>query len=129
MFDIFNYKKLEKLILSYNKIERINGENSKKVDCKELKVLKLNYNSIKDINGFFENVKFEKLQLLDLDSNAIEKIDGFQKANFKELKELILSSNRITDISVLSKIKLEKLEKLTYLTYIEEENKKIYIQL
>ena len=112
VLEILNCKKLEKLNLSFNKIKWINGEKSKKVFCKELKVLKLNYNSITDINGFFENVKYEKLQLLDLDNNAIEKIDSFEKANFKELKELIFSYNIITDISVLSKIKLEKLEKL-----------------
>ena len=45
--------------------------------------------------------------------------------NFKELKELDLSYNNISDISVLEKVKFEKLEKL-YLGGNKIDRNKIY---
>ena len=36
------------------------------------------------------NVKFEKLELLDLSYNKISDIDILEKVNFKELKQLDL---------------------------------------
>ena len=44
--------------------------------------------------------------------NKIDDINILENVNFKELKELYLSSNKISDIKVLEKVKFEKLEEL-----------------
>ena len=81
-------------------------------DFKELKELNLYKNNISDIS-VLENVKFEKLEKLNLGWNEISNnINILKNVNFKELKVLDLKGNNISDISVLEDVKFEKLEKL-----------------
>ena len=58
-------------------------------------------------------MKFEKLEVLILDGNEnISDYNILKKVNFKELKELYLCNNNISDISFLENLKFEKLELL-----------------
>ena len=91
----------------------------------------LNYPIIEFIKSNYDEYKneiflkrFNKKYNLDIKDTRVEKIslvgknignDGLEdliKIQFRELKELNLKSNNITDIKVLEKLKFEKLEKL-----------------
>ena len=65
----FNFKRLKKLSLAYNKISDI--KVLEKVKFKELEELYLNNNKISDIK-VFEKVKFEDLEELKLEGNKID---------------------------------------------------------
>ena len=68
---------------------------------------------IKGLNNQFNlNIKDNNIIKLDLSFKSIKEIDLeiLENANFKELKELDLSHNKISDIKVLEKVKFEKLE-------------------
>ena len=85
-----------------------------KIHFKELKELDLSYNKI-DINTYIlgeipNEIKFEKLIILNLNNNQISNINILQNFNCAELKELNLRYNNITDITPLEKVKFEKLE-------------------
>ena len=72
--------------------------------------MNLSWNTITDIE-VLGKVKFDKLQILDLSSNAdISNIDILEKFDFIELTKLDLSYNFISDIKILKKVKFNKLE-------------------
>ena len=95
-----------------NKLIGINSENNKGIFIKY------------QINEFINIIEFNKkfnldiidvnIQELNLRSKFIGKggLEYLEKVNFKELKELNLNSNNISDIKVLEKVKFDKLEKL-----------------
>ena len=67
----------------------------------------LSENDISDIK-FLEKVKFEKLEILNL--SRIENISNYyilEKVNFKELKELYLYRNNISDKKLLEKLRVK----------------------
>ena len=97
---IINFKKLEILDLSGNKISNINI--LEKVNFKELKKLNLSYTEVSDIE-ILVKVNFNELQKLDLSGNKISTLNSFEKVNFKELKEFNISFTQISDINVLEK--------------------------
>ena len=51
-------------------------------------------------------LKFEKLEKLDLSNNKISNIDIIENANFKQLKDLYLNSNNISEIKSIRKSKI-----------------------
>ena len=100
-------KRIELKLVKYNKI-LINKLNIKKEDFENFKLLKaMNQKfdlDIKDIENKELNLRFEYL------GNEI--LEYLKIMEFKELKELDLSGNNISDIKILEKVKFEKLEKL-----------------
>ena len=60
----------------------------------------------------FSQIKFSKLQEVNLNYNNIKLINELVYANCPELRSLNLSNNNINDINMLSKLNFKKLEKL-----------------
>ena len=101
---------------------KIKGTKSK--DCcycdqfklvKDLRKLEINYNRDELINDDYSNnskniinlfINLEKL-IISGNENIIKLLEN---VNLKELKELDLSNNKISDIKVLEKVKFDKLE-------------------
>ena len=81
---------LEKKKLDDTIIEYLN-----QIKFNKLTVLNLKKNHITDIK-IFENVNFEKLEILNLGYNKVSDINKLDKVNFKELKELFLNKNNIS---------------------------------
>ena len=54
----------------------------------------------------------KELQELNLSFNEISNINILEKVNFKKLKELDLSENNISDINILEKIDFKELKVL-----------------
>ena len=78
--------------------------------------IKLNFDNeflLKEFNNKYNlNIKDTKIEKLDLRWKGLGNI-GFEdlcKIEFKELKELILNNNNISEIKILSKAKFKKLE-------------------
>ena len=72
-----------------------------------MKKLDLKDTQLEDLS-FLENVKFEKLEVLDLSRNNISNyniLGLLEKVNFKNLKILDLNDNRIINIPVLENVK------------------------
>ena len=126
-------KKIEKLLLeiksNVNKKleENLNVINSLKKEIERNKIfmknnkediillkneiLILKYPEIKELNKKYNlNIKDINIEKLDLSLKGIENDDIKYLRIFKELKELYLSYNNISDISVLEKVKFEQLE-------------------
>ena len=78
--------------------------------------IKLNFDNeflLKEFNKKYNlNIKDTKINKLDLRWKKLgnEGFGDLCKIEFKELKELILNNNNITDLSPLGKVKFEKLE-------------------
>ena len=106
-------KKRKKLpILKYNK----NLKNKLKIQLKDYQ----EYLSLKAFNEKyqtkFENTNIEKLKIVGEYHHPLIDDEGLKdiiKMEFTELKELILSHNKITDLEPLLNMKFEKLEVLT----------------
>ena len=84
-------------------------------------------------NKYHLNIKDTKINKLDLGEKELgnEGLNDLCKIEFKELKELYLRYNKISDIKVLEKVKFDKLEKL-YLNnnqISEKENETIIKKL
>ena len=117
----FLYYSIIKFIDKYNEkngtkeFERNKRDDNKKYDNNNNKCDN-NNEYLKEINKKYNlNIKDINITKLDLRSKKIGN-DGlnnlFEKIHFKELKELMLSENNISDINFLEKVKFEKLEKL-----------------
>ncbi|KFO78014.1 Leucine-rich repeat and guanylate kinase domain-containing protein, partial [Cuculus canorus] len=91
MQDLSAYQSLTKLLLDFNNIEEIRGLEK----CRSLNHLSLSHNRLIAISGL-ENLP---IKVLDLSSNQIEKITGFD--SLKTLQKLDLSSNKITSLEGL----------------------------
>ena len=115
-------KKLEENNNIINKLKSINEKNINNLEKnkEEIKLLKNAVCVIKypEIEDFFKkyNLIMNEINIykLDLSFKKIgdKEIEDLTKINFKELKELNLYANNISDIKVLEKVKFEKLEKL-----------------
>ena len=125
------FNKLNKSNIKYTSIY-YSFKDIKKINY--LKEINLDFNNIKRIildikaNDYIINEEYKyyfltffrfdalqnNLSYLKIKPNNFKSfnIDFFENVNFKELKELDLSNNKISDIKVLEKVKLEKLEKL-----------------
>ena len=98
-------KRIELKLIKYNKI-LINKLNITKEDFEQFKLLK-------EMNKKFHlDIKDIEIKELNLNHKRIgnEIIEYLKRIEFKELKELDLSSNNISNIKVLDKVKFEKLE-------------------
>ena len=74
--------------------------------------MNLSHNRISDIK-VLQKAKFEKLVLLNLSWNQLlNNVNILENVNFKELKELDLSFNDITDINVFKKANFKNLNNL-----------------
>ena len=82
-----NFKELEKLNLSSNKISDIKVLEN--VNFKELKELNLSYNKISDIK-VLENVKFKELEVLDLSYNKIDNNSIIIKNLKSKIKDFLI---------------------------------------
>ena len=94
-------------IINYEKDEIISLKNDKDEDNKEI--------LLKEFNKKYDlNIKDTKIDKLDLNGKEIgnEGLEYLSKINFRELKELNLKDNNISDIKMLEKIKVDKLETL-----------------
>ena len=76
--------------------------------CNKLQVLNLSYIKISDIK-VLEKVDFKELKELYLSGNKISDIKVF---DFKELEKLDLSNNKISDIKILEKVDFKELKVL-----------------
>ena len=81
---------LNYLNMSYNNITDISPFSKGKFN--DLIILNLSYNKISNIDILQSDSKFERLELLDLSNNLINKL---VKINIKHLKELNLLNNKI----------------------------------
>ena len=104
-----NFTKLDVLALSQNELNDIYP--LKNFKCKGLRVLTIDHNNISDIS-VFEYVPF-KIQKLGLNDNLIVNVSVFGSNNFKEVKQVYLYNNSITDISPLGKGNLDNLNILS----------------
>ena len=92
-------------------------EALKKMDLDELKELRLYNDNISQINKL-EELKIEKLKILGLNDNKISDISILGSIKFELLEEfktlikLDLSSNNISDLSILEKTDLSNLKEL-----------------
>ena len=121
LFSINEFNKLFKIAIINNDITELKlgyknlGDNKLKnltnINFDNLEKLWLSYNRISDIK-FLEELKYPKLQTLDLSNNKIENINIFENTHFFNLRKLWLNNNLIKDISVFIKIKCELLEEL-----------------
>ena len=123
--NINTFKSLEYLFISNIKFKKkftIKLQNLKTLKCQfckniffsknnNFKELNLYNNEISDIK-ILKNVKFEKLEILNLSWNKIPSVIISQYFDFKELKELYLFYNEISCIKILQGFKLEKIELL-----------------
>jgi Leucine-rich repeat (LRR) protein len=111
--NIIKYNKRIKVKLNINKedfeiytyLKEFNNKyktNIEDIDIRELNLSGkyIENEGLKDLS----KIKFKELKELDLSYNKISDISVLEKVNFKELKELYLSSNEISDINVLEKV-------------------------
>jgi len=124
--DFEQYKLLKELNLKYNlNIEDVDVEivntKDKNIDDEFLNYLsKIKFNQLKQLilYGTFnlqllEKTRLNKLEKLVFHQNKnLYKNNILQKLNFKELKELNLSQNELTNLDLLKKVNFEKLESL-----------------
>ena len=102
-----NYNK--GIFLNYPIKEFIKLNYNKRIDINENEMLLKEFNKKYNLN--IKDTKINKLEL-SLKILGDEGLKYLCKIEFKELKELNLSANNITDIKSLEKAKFEKLEKL-----------------
>ena len=123
LLDLKDYinKKLEENKSIINKLKNINEKimNNLEKNKEEIKLLKNEIYIIKypEIKEYYKKNNLNKeinIYKLDLNNKGIGEngmqIKDLENIYFKELKELDLSNNNISDIKVLEKVKFEKLE-------------------
>ena len=98
-----NINKLKSLRFLY--IDSFNFYKKFLINLGNLKIL--SFTNCENIN--IAIISCQKLELLNFSSNKNINIDNLENANLKELKELTLFNNEISDIKVLQKVKFEKL--------------------
>ena len=98
------------ILKEFNKKYNTNIED---IDIKQLN-LKSKYIRNEGLKIIFK-IEFKELKELYLSGNEISDINILEKVNFKELKELNLSSNEISDINILEKVNFKEL-KVLYLS-------------
>ena len=84
--------------------------NIQDIDIKTLNLSGRNIRNeeLKDLN----KIKFKELKDLDLGGNNISDIKGLENVKFEKLEKLDLNNNEISDIKVLEKVKFDKLKLL-----------------
>ena len=106
---IKNKRKLK--IIKYNK--RINAELD--INKEDFEI----YKTLKEFNNKYKT-NIEDIDIRELNLSGInienEGLIDLAKIKFKELKELVLSGNKISDISILEKVNFKELKEL-YLSY------------
>ena len=98
---------------NYIKLKEFNKKYNTNIEDIDIKQLNLEDKNIgnEGLKILFK-IEFKELKELNLSRNEISDINILEKVNFKELKELYLSHNTITYIKFLDEIKFEKLVKL-----------------
>ena len=101
--------------LNYTIQDFINKNNKKNNDIKEINIVNnlKNKNALEEFNKKYNlNIKDIYISNLDLSWKKIDNagLELLSKINFKNLKELNLSHNNISDIKILEKVKFEQLE-------------------
>jgi Leucine-rich repeat (LRR) protein len=120
-FIMINYKiDYEKLLKEFNKKYNLN--------IKDTKIEKLDLRWKGSGNGGLEDlckIEFKELKELILNNNNISDIKILSKAKFKKLEILDLSQNKISDINVFIKINFKGLKQL-YLCYNNISDIKVF---
>jgi len=119
--NIIKYNKRIKAKLNINKedfeiymtLKEFNNKyktNIEDIDIRELNLSEkyIENEGLKDL----AKIKFKELKELDLSFNEISDIRVLEKVNFKELNKLNLSGNKISDIRVLEKVNFKELKEL-----------------
>ena len=114
--NIIKYNKIIKAKLNINKedfeiyitLKEFNIKyktNIEDIDIREINLSRINIENegLKDL----AKIKFKELKELNLSWNKISDISVLEKVNFKELNKLNLNGNKISDISVLEKVNFE----------------------
>jgi len=127
----YNKKLLFKLNISnqdfeiYNSLKEYNKKYHTKIEDINIKEIFLPGNYLKNegLTDLITNIKFKFQELIKfcVSSNVISEITILEKANFKKLKILDLGYNSISDISILEKIDCKGLQEL-YLGYNDIAN-------
>ena len=76
-------------------------------------------------------IEFKELKELNLTVNQISDINIFERVNFKELNKLDLRGNKISDINILEKVNFKELKQLnlSYNQIDKDENNSLLIIL
>ena len=99
--------RIEKLHLNY-KVKEIDLFQFTKIKFKNLKELYMR-SSVSNLTTF-ENIKFDKLEILDLNFSFFKDLKSFANLKFNNLKKLYLVDNNISDLKGLDTAKIPKLE-------------------
>ena len=97
----------------YAKLKEFNDKYETNVEDIDIKALNLKeeYIGNEGLKDLVEII-FKELEELDLSNNKISDINILEKANFKQLNKLNLSNNKISDINILEKANFKQLNKL-----------------
>ena len=127
----YNKKLLSKLNISnqdfeiYNTLKEYNKKYHTKIEDINIKEIFLPGKYLKNegLTDLITNIKFKFQELIKfcVSSNAISEISILEKTNFKKLEILDLGYNSITDISILEKLDCKGLQEL-YLGYNDIAN-------
>ena len=120
-FIMINYKiDYEKLLKEFNKKYNLNIRDTK-IEKLDLRWKGLGNGGLEDLC----KIEFKELKELILNNNNISDIKILSKAKFKKLEILDLSQNKISDINVFIKINFKGLKQL-YLCYNNISNIKVF---
>ena len=119
--NIIKYNKRILIRLNINKeqfenyiiLKEFNKKYNTNIEDIDIKQLNLTYKYIgnEGIKILFK-IEFKELKELYLNYNRISDINILEKVNFKELNKLVLSDNIISDINILEKVDFKELKKL-----------------
>ena len=123
-FIMINYKiDYEKLLKEFNKKYNLNIRDTK-IEKLDLRWKGLGNGGLEDLC----KIEFKELKELILNNNNISDIKILSKAKFKKLEILDLSQNKISDINVFIKINFKGLKQL-YLCYNNISDIKVFERL
>ena len=106
-YPIKEFIKYETFLKDFNKKYNLNIRDTM-IDKLDLSLKNLGNELLEDLC----EIEFRDLKELDLCGNDISDIKILEKAKFKRLEILFLGNNKLTDINILEKVNFEKLKEL-----------------
>ena len=106
-YPIKEFIKYETFLKDFNKKYNLNIRDTM-IDKLDLSLKNLGNELLEDLC----EIEFRDLKELDLCGNDISDIKILEKAKFKRLEILFLGNNKLTDINILQKVNFEKLKEL-----------------